>query len=201
MEEESEVGSDEEGDDEGDGETGDDSVSRWTAFSNEEGAGELFLWKWLDKVEFSCALCEVCDAAEGTEAQEMHGDDVEDWCEPEIEEGYGAVRQKIQFADNSCCFQCMLPWDWCMRAKEEAGKGKDDGCVYMNKILPVVLMALGWDTIVPWMREKHQVDIRDRKAFFRWLARRTRFYDTNGANIHILWEAILRRVYKQETKE
>jgi hypothetical protein len=115
-----------------------------------------------------------------------------EWCKVRVEGGYERIRQKIRFGENTCCFRCKLPLDWCQESRERVGleAGK---CVYMDKVLPVVLMGLEAVKLRQWVKRKFEVDMEDIEGFFRWLGGRVQFHGTSGANIDILWEAMVEK--------
>ncbi len=173
---------------------------RWRAHVGEEGRKTNILWDWLDDVEVGCVLCHFKGSMgrQSSKRIRQHAREPGSSCEPEMGEGYQETRRKIRFAENSCCFQCKLPLDWCGEAR--AREGLEEGCVYMDKVLPVVLLGYENDDIRRWVQSRFSIDMSDKAGFFRWLARRTRFHDTNGANIHILWEAMVEKMQRQRRK-
>jgi hypothetical protein len=69
----------------------------------------------------------------------------------------------------------------------------------MDKILPVVLLA-GSVAGIRRIAQAAFDDLPSGKAldeFCMWLAEGRRFHDTNGANMHGLWEEIIWQVYKK----
>lgn len=76
------------------------------------------------------------------------------------EEDYEDVRKKLTFGSLPCCFICKLPLDWC----EETGE--EGGCVYKDKVLPVVLMALRSSWVRELAKEGFGIKIDDREVFF-----------------------------------
>lgn len=106
---------------------------------------------------------------------------------------YKEVRQKVRFADNACCFQCRLPLDWCEGSREEGEK-----CVHMDKVLPVTLLALGLGGIQAIIGSLFRGrDLSNIDRFCEWLGESRRFHNTNGANIHVVWEEIIWQVYRK----
>lgn len=175
--------------------------SRWQRFHETEGRRVKMLMQWLDEVADSCAVCHINNCMVSSKGQERRRQskhqNIGEWCKVRVEGGYERIRQKIRFGENTCCFRCKLPLDWCQESRERVGleAGK---CVYMDKVLPVVLMGLEAVKLRQWVKRKFEVDMEDIEGFFRWLGGRVQFHGTSGANIHILWEAMVEKsIYKK----
>ncbi|KAK5994713.1 ATP-dependent DNA helicase tlh2-like protein [Cladobotryum mycophilum] len=136
----------------------------WRAFNKSEGERVAMLTRWLDEVQDICAICHIRNCTRTPAGQpvtlyQRHRRPGSQ-CEPVKEERYSSIRQKIRFADNSCCFRCKLPSDWCKEARESAGEG--EGCMYMDKVLPVALLPMGHSSMKMWVKEKFKIDALDR---------------------------------------
>jgi hypothetical protein len=53
---------------------------------------------------------------------------------------YKTIWQKIRFGVQAYCYQYKLPLDWCQESQVESIMG-EVVCAYIDKILPVVLLA------------------------------------------------------------
>ncbi|EFZ03304.2 DNA helicase, ATP-dependent, RecQ type [Metarhizium robertsii ARSEF 23] len=169
----------------------------WRMFNKVEGEKVNTLVRWLDEVQDMCAVCHIWNCKGTTIGEAIPSPDRHtrpgEVCEPVRGQSYDSIRQKIRFADNSCCFRCKLPSDWCDEMRESAGEGKD--CMYTDKVLPVALMAMGHDAMKRWVVNKFEIDPDDTKEWFKWLAGRVQFHGTKGTNMHVLWEAIVHKTY------
>lgn len=171
----------------------------WRAFNQSEGEKVSTLMRWLDEVQDMCAICHIWNCKRTPVGQpvsftQKHKKPGEQ-CDPMQGESYNSIRQKIRFAGNSCCFRCKLPSDWCEEVRKSAGEG--EGCMYMDKVLPVALLPMGNESMKHWVMMKFEIDVDDRAEWYKWLAGRVQFHGTNGTNMHILWEAIVYKVYKK----
>lgn len=70
--------------------------------------------------------------------------------------------------------------------------------MYKDKLLPVVLFGLRSWRVRHIARVEFGIEIKDRKAFYRWLGVERRFHGMKGTNAHALWEAIIWEVYKEK---
>ncbi len=62
---------------------------------------------------------------------------------PAVVEGmetYRTMRTRLRFTALSCCFICKLPLDWCAQVKSD--RGTPEQCVYLDKVLPVILITV-----------------------------------------------------------
>lgn len=176
--------------------------------SRQRAIDELTLKRWLVEVEDKCAACftkklladtvtgeagQVCGQGgeEGHQGHEALGT----LCPALVEgmEPYRKMRKQLRFAAQTCCFRCKLPLDWCTEAKED--KGTPDQCVYMDKVLPAVVVAASSTREGQWIRDDFDVDPRDKRAFLQWLTGRKVFMDTRGTNMHMLWAMVVRLTY------
>jgi superfamily II DNA or RNA helicase len=166
----------------------------WAAFGREEGARVRTLLRWLDEVADECAACHVRRHYNGLELAKVpenpRHDREGEWCGWAGDEGYAGVRRRITFGELSCCFRCRLPLDWC-EATRDGG-----GCAYMDKVLPVVLLAARRDWAKEVAREQFGFDADDEEGFFEWLGMSRRFHGMGGTNALALWEAIVWLAYK-----
>lgn len=71
---------------------------------------------------------------------------------------------------------------------QEPGKDSGEGgqCAYMDKILPVVLLATRQTVVQQWAREQFDIDASDYKMYFQWLGGQQRFYRMKGTNAHVM---------------
>lgn len=177
--------------------------STWQAFGREEGWQVKMLRRWLDEVADECAVCHVRRHYKGQQQglasmpEEPRHEEEGAWCRMVAgDEAYTQVRREMTFGRLACCFRCKLPLDWCEETRE-AGRGGEAGpCSYIDKVLPVVLMALGVRWVKKLARERFGVDPADRRAFFRWAGQDRRFHGVGGTNMLALWEAIVWEAYK-----
>lgn len=103
------------------------------------------------------------------------------------------MRKQLRFAALSCCFTCKLPLDWCAEAKED--KGTPGKCVYIDKVLPAVVVAASLTREAQWIRDSFDIDPADERAFQQWLAGKKVFMETRGTNMHMLWAMVIRKIY------
>lgn len=68
-------------------------------------------------------------------------------------------------------------------------------CTDVDKVLPVVLMARGMGRLQEVVQARFGVDTTDGGKFYKWLGENARFHGTNGANIHVVWEALIWEIY------
>lgn len=66
----------------------------------------------------------------------------------------------------------------------------------MDKVLLVVLYAVGDLKLSSRIEEELDICPRDKKAWLSWLAGSNWFYGTNGTNTHWAWELIVRITYQ-----
>lgn len=167
----------------------------WRTFNKVEGEKVNALVRWLDEVQDMCAVCHIRNCKGTTIGEALPSTDRHrrpgEVCEPIRGQSYDSIRQKIRFAENSCCFRCKLPSDWCDEVRSSAGEG--EGCMYTDKVLPVALMAMGQESMKRWVVKKFDIDPDDTKEWYKWLAGRVQFHGTNGTNMHVLWEAIVHK--------
>lgn len=169
----------------------------WRRFNQSEGEKVNTLMRWLDEVQDICAICHIWNCKKTPTGKPVPSTDghkhAGKLCEPVLGESYNSIRQRIRFAENSCCFRCKLPGDWCKESQESAGEG--EGCMYEDKVLPVALLPMGRESMRKWVKEKFEIDPGNRREWFKWLAGQVQFHGTKGTNMHVLWEAIVQRVY------
>lgn len=169
----------------------------WRKFNRVEGEKVSMLIRWLDEVQDICAVCHIrnCKRARISEAIPLADNHRRqgEVCEPICGQSYDSIRQKIRFAKNSCCFRCKLPSDWCDEIRENAGEGED--CMYLDKVLPVALMPMGHESLKRWVVDKFGIDPDNTGEWYKWLAGLVQFHGTTGTNMHVLWEAIVRKAY------
>lgn len=169
----------------------------WRVFREEEGRRVRALLRWLDEVGEECAVCHVRRYQRGLELEGVpegrpHRGDRK-WCKVVGEEEYAQVRRTLTFGDLSCCYICKLPLDWCEELRQRRGEGE---CAYMDKVLPVVLMAVRSLRLKKLTKELFQVDPDEKETFFTWLGRNRRFHGMNGTNALAVWEEMIWEVYK-----
>lgn len=167
----------------------------WQAFNRDEGRRRRTLTRWLEEVADECAICHVQRhydarllASVPDEPRHASGDEI---CSGIGQYRYRYLRKKVTFGSHSCCFMCKLPLDWCEPTRQ------DGQCEYMDKVLPVALMALQSQEVRTLARERFDVDAEDHEAFFRWLGRDRLFHGTKGTNALALWEAVVWEAYKE----
>ncbi len=172
---------------------------RWRAHNEREGGSQQMLWRWLDEVEDECAPCFVEDtkstpAGQATRVR-RHQEGRGRSCvtvRGEASNAYGVRRRQVRFAENSCCFRCKLPLDWCKEARKRSGV-EEEKCVYLDKVLPVALMPLRSRKMGQWISQRFDIDVLDEATYLRWLGRGLRFHGTRGAQVHVVWEAIIEK--------
>ncbi|KAL7940041.1 hypothetical protein V8C42DRAFT_349789 [Trichoderma barbatum] len=173
----------------------------------QRAADEVTVKQWLREVESKCAACftkklllagneadgeaRPLDGVEGEEEHEALGTS----CPARIRgmEPYRKMRKQLRFAALSCCFTCKLPLDWCAEAKED--KGTPGKCVYIDKVLPAVVVAASVTREAQWICDSFDIDPADERAFQQWLAGKRAFMDTRGTNMHMLWAMVVRKTY------
>ena len=169
----------------------------WEAFGREEGRRVRTLLRWLDEVGDECATCHVRRHYKGLELTRVPDEPRHrkegKWCTAVADEEYAEVRKKITFGELWCCFKCKLPLDWCKAMREGGEEGR---CVYMDKVLPVVLLAVRRRWAKELALEEFGVDVEEREGFFKWLGMDRRFHGMGGTNALALWEAIIWKAYK-----
>ncbi|KID81227.1 recQ family helicase [Metarhizium guizhouense ARSEF 977] len=172
----------------------------WKASVAEDGLRVRTMMRWLDEVADSCVVCHFRNYSEELKTGKMgkekrhkkRGGSCNNWI---VEgESYEGIRQRVRFAANACCFKCKLPLDWCKGTGEEVeGEWR---CAYMDKVLPVVLIACVKPSMVRLAKEQFDVDTQDHEGFWKWLGQSRRFYGTNGTNMHALWDAMVWKTYR-----
>lgn len=167
----------------------------WQASNRDEGRRRRTLTRWLEEVADECAICHVRRhydarllASVPDEPRHASGDEI---CSGIGEYRYKDLRMKVTFGSLSCCFMCKLPLDWCEPTRQ------DGQCEFVDKVLPVALMALQRQEVRTLARERFDVDAADHEAFFRWLGRDRTFHGTKGTNALALWEAVVWEAYKE----
>jgi superfamily II DNA helicase RecQ len=173
----------------------------WREFQQEQGQRLRVVRRWLDEVTDACPACHVLNHERllrpGRTWQEKFRCEGGKRCyEVMLGADYKTIRQKIRFGAQACCYQCKLPLDWCQESRVESTTG-EVACAYIDKILPVVLLAgciRGIQRIA--QEEGGCKETSDLDEFYSWLGEGRRFHNTNGANIHTLWEEIIWQVYK-----
>jgi superfamily II DNA or RNA helicase len=175
---------------------------------------ELILKRWLIEVDSKCAACftkkllladDESDDETG-QGYDEGGDDEEEHealgtsCPACVQgmESYRKMRKQLRFAALTCCFTCKLPLDWCVEAKED--KGTPDRCVYVDKVLPAVIIAASLTQETQWIRNSFDIDPTDKKAFQQWLAGKRVFMGKKGTNMHMLWAMVVRKTYARKMK-
>jgi superfamily II DNA or RNA helicase len=171
---------------------------------------EIIAKRWLDEVETKCAACftkRLLDLDVDGEHGQGYGTEYEEGhealgasCPARVRgtEPYRQMRRQLRFANHSCCFTCKLPLDWCTEAKND--RGTPDQCVYLDKVLPAIIVAAGSTREAQWIRDKFDIDPMDGQAFRQWLAGKRSFMDTRGTNMHMLWVMVLRRTFGHRMK-
>lgn len=180
---------------------GEDGRGRWKQFNKEQGQRIIVMQRWLEEVAGVCPVCHVRNhermLAPGKTWKEKYRCEKGKRCfETMLRTEYKAISQKMKFAAYTCCYRCKLPLDWCQESQEEVEGEKR--CANMDKILPVVLLAPCNKRIRRMVQEKFELWNRSNlEGFYTWLTEKRRFHNTNGANIHALWEEIIWKVYKK----
>lgn len=173
---------------------------RWTEFGKEEGRRIRTLFRWLDEVADECPVCHVRRHYRRRETGEIPDEPRHRqrgaWCKTVAGKSYEGVRKKVRFGSLSSCFRCKLPLDWCEETREGGREGEGGGCRYMDKVLPVVLMALQSRRVEELAKRRFgPATVEGEEGFLRWLGARRRFHGTEGTNMHALWEAIVWEAY------
>lgn len=170
--------------------------------TRQRATDELTVKRWLVEVEDKCAACftkkllaREADSGSGHQCDDEDGHEALWTSCPSAEgmEPYQKIRARLRFATHSCCFKCKLPLDWCAKAKDD--KGTPDRCVYMDKVLPAILITANITREAEWIRDSFGVDPTDNSAFLQWLAGKREFMDTRGTNMHMLWTRIVQKTY------
>jgi superfamily II DNA or RNA helicase len=174
-------------------------------YTRQNATEELIVRRWLDEAETKCAACfakRLLTDEAGSEGRadghygEDDGHETLGVACPAVVEGteaYRTMRRRLKFATLSCCFTCKLPLDWCAQAK--SSRGTPEGCVYLDKVLPVILITAGMTREAQWVRDNFEADPCDSAAFLQWLAGRREFMATRGTNMHMLWARIVCKMY------
>lgn len=180
----------------------DNNMDKWTRFQQEQGQRLRTLHWWLDEVADECPVCHVVNQDRLARGKPIKVREEDDECvegarcfERMLGTTYSALRQKVRFRAHACCYGCKLPLDWC----EEL---RDDGeeCKHLDKVVPVVLLALCIRGIRRIARQAFEIgSVNDTDGFCGWLGEGRRFHETNGANIHSLWEEIIWQLYKDDS--
>lgn len=172
----------------------------WTAFGKEQGRQVQTLLRWLDEVAHECPVCHVQRHQRGLGLDNVpdkpRHKQQEKWCRVINGEDYEEVRKRLLFGELSCCFICKLPLDWCEQTRGDAEGGEGKRCAHVDKVLPVVFMALKNEQVRQLTRERFNVNPDNEEEFFQWAARSRQFHGTAGTNALALWEAIVWRAYK-----
>lgn len=155
-------------------------------------------WEWLAKTESKCAACMMRMTMDRgmapipTDHKEFSEDCESRHC---IAESYQVFLQRLKFGKLSSCFRCKLPLDWCEQARVDHGldQGQEQGCVYMDKVVPSLLMAISQPEIRDYMEEKHGVKVGGMAELAKWLTRRRILMETQGTNMHQLFVSLMHR--------
>jgi hypothetical protein len=104
-----------------------------------------------------------------------------------LKRSYRDVRRRIRYANNSCCFRCSLPGDWCPSYQRQ------QGCPGRDSAFPLALTAWLWEETrdVVHALAKREFDGVD--AYVEWLAKPRRMYGTLSTNVVATLEAVVER--------
>ena len=183
---------------------GDSDASRHRTVDQEHFAYEAkrfkVAWEWLAQAEDKCAACmtrRMMDRSMTPPAtdHEAFGEKCESrGC---IAESYRTFLKRLKFGKLSSCFRCKLPLDWCELARVDHGldqggeQGSEPGCVYMDKVVPTVLVAINHREVREYIEKKHGVEVGDMTKLVQWLTRRRMVMETQGTNLHQLFVSLV----------
>jgi hypothetical protein len=100
-----------------------------------------------------------------------------------LKRSYRDVRRRIRYANNSCCFRCSLPGDWCPSYQRQ------QGCPGPDSAFPLALTAWLWTETRDVVHAVAKREFDGVDAYVEWLAKPRRLYGTLSTNVVAILEA------------
>ena len=102
-----------------------------------------------------------------------------------LKRSYRDLRRQINYAENSCCFGCSLPGDWCQSYQDRLK------CASPDLAFPTALTAWLWTETRDVVHTAAKRDFGAIDEYVEWLARSRRMYGTHSTNVMAVVEAVV----------
>jgi superfamily II DNA helicase RecQ len=175
-----------------------EAENRLKKHRKEQGRRLRRLREWLEEARGKCTVCFVQGYSrrweDGYRRKMEHGAEE---CKTTVMRDYMRWRRRVVFGEFACCWRCGLPQRWCEAAGNEGDDGGDSEngrvkCVYMDAVLPVVMLAQKSGRIGELVRREFDIDATNEQEYIEWIGRSRQWYEGEGTNALAVWDVVIR---------